>query len=80
MGHILITKALRRKSRSNWLASETSRQLLVGLSEMGRASKAAPRRGALVPFLNETGFRLQPLIRRTFALPGQNVGAKVLGP
>ncbi|MDA0660824.1 MAG: transposase, partial [Planctomycetota bacterium] len=38
---------------------------------IGRAKKKGRRRGATIAFIDETGFRLQPVNRRTWAPRGQ---------
>jgi transposase len=49
----------------------TRRPSSVGGSRTGRASKKARRLNATIAFLDESGFMLQPLVRRSWAPRGQ---------
>jgi hypothetical protein len=59
-----------RRSRNVAPANGTKRRSRAGVRTIGRESKKSCRRGAVLVFLDESGFRLQPLNRRTWAPVG----------
>ena len=70
-GGSCTTWASVRRSRGWSLASKIPSRRAVAAGGLAAHQKKAQRRGASIVFIDETGFRLQPVNRRTWAPCGQ---------